>query len=756
MRLSHRLPRRVALAALALTALAPLAVAPAAEAAQPGNGELHAPASIGASTSITWSGTVSPGIDQPVGAGLRCFTSTASNATQSDPFDLKLFGTTPAYYLARSAKLTITVTYTPAVAAAVNQLGLTTAVDDGNGNLSGIQDGAQSLTGSTTLSVTYTNPLETSGKSFIYVGVCPARNVSSQDYTAVATLTIGKPLHNYPGLFSTGFDFQTTTLEGPPSVGTPLATSRFGEPGIWINSHGRGIINTFGPTVWTTTDNGVTWSKPWDLGNVNDASSACPLGYDADGDAVVGPDNTFYADNLCVAPVPSGPQLFGPGSQNDSFTNKSDGAPGSNGANWAGPNYAGGNVDRQWYAVDPKQAGLVYMSYHDLQGPNINFLKSTDGGITFTCPIVGATLPSCPVTATENGNNPNSNYIATGLGNTTGRPLIDPTDTNRIYVPYIDNVATASAAPAPTDTDPDLTRLHMAVSTDGGTTWSADTDPNGNPILDANAAFPYDGSHDNVLAHLFNTAAIDSKGNLYILFSLRLGSAGDVGTTHFSGTTTHLYLMTSQDKGVTWSKPVQVDQGGLGSNVFQWIVAGDPGRIAMTWYGSKVDDFNDTSGQWSEMYAESTDALSAHPTFTQANVSGPFPMHNGDICQAGIDCQVTGGNRDLSDFQMVTIDTCGRAHPVWTDDTGSGVTRTAIQTGGDLLYATNPCATPARGAVLPVTSTAGGAAPAKAPTSLPNTAPAGPVAAVPTVLGTAALLLSFRLRRRRLARSRTR
>jgi len=680
-------------AALVVAAAVAWPLAQVVEAATPSSGQLTAPSAIGSSVSTTWAGTVGPGTNQPTGGGgLRCFSSTANNATGSDPYTLKLLGTTASYYQTHSAKLVITVTYTPAISASANELSMTTAFDDGSGNLSNIMDSSQSAVGNTTLTVTYTNPPATTGKGFIYVGVCPARNLSSQDYSARATLTVGQAIHNYPGLYSSAeFGFHSTTLPDAGPVGTPLSTSRYGEPGIWINKHGYGIINTFGPVVWITTDDGKTWSAPWDLGNNNDAAASCPVGYDADSDAVVGPDNAFYADNLCVGPLPSNPQLVGPASQNDSFTNKSGGAPGANGANWAGPNYAGGDVDRQWYAVDPVQPGLVYMSYHDLEGPNINFLKSTDGGLTFTCPILGGTVPSCPVTATQNGNDPNSNFISTALGNTTGRPLVDPTNTQRIYVPYLDNVATGSATAPPTAGDPDLTRVRMAVSTDGGTTWSANTDPGGNPALDANVAFPYDGSNDNTLAHLFNTAAIDSAGNLYVLFSLRVGHAADVGTTHFSGTTTHLYLISSTNHGVTWSKPVQVDSGGIRSSVFQWIVAGDPGRVAITWYGSKADDFNDTSAQWSEMYAVSTNALSAQPTFTLANVSGVNPIHNGDICQAGIDCQVTGGNRDLSDFQMVTIDRCGNAHAVWTDDIGPGVTRTAAQTSGPKLYVTNAC-----------------------------------------------------------------
>jgi LPXTG-motif cell wall-anchored protein len=171
---------------------------------------------------------------------------------------------------------------------------------------------------------------------------------------------------------------------------------------------------------------------------------------------------------------------------------------------------------------------------------------------------------------------------------------------------------------------------------------------------------------------------MDTKGGLYILFSLRLGKT----------TPTHLYLMTSTTHGKSWSAPHQVDSNGLGSNVFPAITAGDPGRVAMTWYGTKSDDFNTTTAQWSQMYAESVNALSAHPTIVQSRVtSADTPVHAADICQAGTLCAVTGGNRNLADYQSVTTDPCGFAVMVYTDDHAPQAhTVVSRQTAGNRLY----------------------------------------------------------------------
>src|SRR5207244_804563 len=149
--------------------------------------------------------------------------------------------------------------------------------------------------------------------------------------------------------------------------------------------------------------------------------------------------------------------------------------------------------DRQWYALDPTDPSIVYFSYHDFAGPNIWVNKSTDHGQTFPQQV--------PITAGAD------NFVDTGAGNTSARPLVDPSDHNTVIVFYTSNDAITSATAPPTNEDFDLTQIYMARSTDGGKTWT------NTKLFDAGKTEDL----DNTIAHEFSSAAIDSAGNAYVV-----------------------------------------------------------------------------------------------------------------------------------------------------------------------------------------------------------------------------------------------
>lgn len=399
--------------------------------------------------------------------------------------------------------------------------------------------------------------------------------------------------------------------------------SSYGEPSI-LTSKGLTVVDTFGPTVWTSANHGKTWTlvKPEDID-----ITGCPSG---DADHTILGDGSILADNLCLA----GPSNLLYRSTDKGKTFHPAGEAG------AVPGEAGVDSDRQWLAPDPHNPKVVYMSYHDLAGPNIWVARSTDGGTTFPQRV--------PVTAFT----PTAFADAEG-GNTSARPLIDPRRESTLYVTYAYSDPVTSNSAAPTEPDFVLRKIGIAISKDNGLTWT-------NVVA-------YDGTAQKArVGHPFTTATIDAAGNLYVAFSQRLEPSKKTG----------VYMIRSTDQGKTWSKPFLVNTPSNGSNVMPSIASPRAGVVDFAYYSTKVADFDSKAGEWAVEFSQTKNALAAHPTFSHSRVGGT--SHYKDICLAGTLCAVTGGNRNLSDYLGLTIDAKGLAQIVWTEDS---------ETRGTTMYA---------------------------------------------------------------------
>lgn len=284
-------------------------------------------------------------------------------------------------------------------------------------------------------------------------------------------------------------------------------------------------------------------------------------------------------------------------------------------------------VDRQWIA--PHGNNELYLTTKqlgaDLNGTVTLFVaKSFDSGLTFT--------QVSPVTTPEAGVQPGDQ----------GNIIVDQNNGN-VYTVFIDAHGNI---------------VWLARSTDGGVTW----------ILKQVFAAPA-GTN---LANIFPVVAIDSASNVYVTFS--------------NGT--NVFMAASTNQGATWTTPVRVNNGaGTKTAIGAWIAGGAAGSVDISWWGTTASNPNDPNAQWNVFSAQSRNATSAVPTFSQTTAT-PV-IHVGPICNQGLAC--ASGTRNLAEYFGTDVGLNGESLIVYPDDKNtsspSGAARTFFvkQTGGSTI-----------------------------------------------------------------------
>jgi hypothetical protein len=173
----------------------------------------------------------------------------------------------------------------------------------------------------------------------------------------------------------------------------------------------------------------------------------------------------------------------------------------------------------------------------------------------------------------------------------------------------------------------------VAVSEDGGTSWSVRKDPQSTP-----------GDSDP-------SVGIGSDGTVYMGYQNSDGSAR---------------VAVSHDKGKTWVDDQQVgDELGVKNIVFPAVVAGDSNRAAFAYIGTTTGgNYQDTAnfkGVW-HLYISTT--YDGGLTWVTTDATPNDPVQRGSICTAGTTC---GNDRNLLDFIDVTVDKTGRIEVAYAD-----------------------------------------------------------------------------------------
>ncbi|MDP9232078.1 MAG: hypothetical protein M3O73_04830 [Actinomycetota bacterium] len=166
--------------------------------------------------------------------------------------------------------------------------------------------------------------------------------------------------------------------------------------------------------------------------------------------------------------------------------------------------------------------------------------------------------------------------------------------------------------------------------------------------------------------HLFPAVATDSAGTVY--------------TAWIDTNDNNVYYSYSTDQGTSWTTPVKVNSSPANTAEFLWARAGTPGTLALAWYATDtpgqpdsfpnwVDDpLGATTVKWWGYAGVVTNAASLAPTIAQQRFTEK-PMHYGQICNQGIGCTVSGGDRTMADYFAVNFDRNGALRFVYNDTT---------------------------------------------------------------------------------------
>ena len=244
-------------------------------------------------------------------------------------------------------------------------------------------------------------------------------------------------------------------------------------------------------------------------------------------------------------------------------------------------------------------------------------------------------------------------------------------------------------------------------------------------------AFTYrQGTSGTTLYGSWPAIAIDGGGTTYVVWDTDAradGTSGGCGGNE-SPAPNEILMMYTKDFGRTWSPVITVARPDNARVLWPWIVAGDAGKVAVTWYQTdKVVDLACEKAAITVMSQHRFDASTEKPTVETANASGR-PISINDICQSGTTCVATGEDRRLGDFFTNIIDERG-CELIATGDTMSkdpltgGERATSLpvvirQNAGRRLIGAGDCAD------VPGAPLAGGAGAGAAPTLTP--APALP------------------------------
>jgi len=161
-------------------------------------------------------------------------------------------------------------------------------------------------------------------------------------------------------------------------------------------------------------------------------------------------------------------------------------------------------------------------------------------------------------------------------------------------------------------------------------------------------------------------------------------TAGNIYAVWVDSNNHNVYLSASSSEGTTgtWTSPIQVNGDPANTNDFPWAVAGSPGIVDVVFYGTSRRGDADFFPSWFNN-RQAASHIKWFPYLAQVHLSfadptsstiyqvqaTSHPTHYGQICNLGLGCTLSDGDRTMADFFAVALDSTGAARIVFDDTT---------------------------------------------------------------------------------------
>jgi hypothetical protein len=484
-----------------------------------------------------------------------------------------------------------------------------------------------------------------------HLQVCPFQGgvvTQPYDYTGSYTVSNG-PVVGIPG--ST-----TGTQVGPPTITRVTGKLQF-SPSTVVDAQ-----RTEGEPLDTFDQSGNLWeSGPWGTTTQNSfihRSTDGGLEFHVDSPDGLRPDPGPGGGDTDIVTDDQGYQYF---NDLEALVNLGASVSNDNGNNWRKNPAAVQNtaVDRQWLAVDngttPSAAdNTVFLAFHESAVGT--FIYSSPGSTGVTDPIGGLVWQNSAANAP----------LPLASDATCAQLRFDPVNRNLYYG----------------CNEGDHLRMTIGHVAPGQRTG----------IVYHNVALPKSPGGGGP-GHLFPAVAVDKAGNVY---------AAWIDTND-----SNVYYSSSTDQGQTWTAPVQVNSAPAVTNEFLWAQGGSAGTVALSWLGTDATGQPDTFPSWYDNPQAATaykwwgylgvitNATTASATIAQQRFTEK-PMHYGQICNQGIGCTVSNGDRTMADYFGFNLDRSGSMRIVYDDTTSQhhGAHLYEIrQVGGNTIFGSKTKAT---------------------------------------------------------------